>query len=78
MLVDSNVILDVLTEDPTWFEWSSSHLADLAEEAPLVINPIVYAEISIRFDRIEELDDAVPGDPFRRDGLPWEAAFLAG
>ena len=78
MLVDSNVLLDVLTEDPTWFDWSSSRLADLAEEAPLAINPIVYAEVSIRFDRIEDLDDAVPPDQFGREGLPWEAAFLAG
>ena len=78
VLVDSNVILDVLTEDPTWFEWSSSRLAELAEAATLVLNPIIYAEISIRFDRIEDLDDAVPADHFRREALPWEAAFLAG
>ena len=78
VLVDSNVILDVLTEDPTWFEWSSSRLVELAEASTLVVNPIVYAEVSIRFDRVEDLDDAVPADHFRRDALPWEAAFLAG
>jgi predicted nucleic acid-binding protein len=78
VLVDSNVILDVLTEDVQWFEWSSSHLAEVAAERPLVINPIIYAEVSIRFDRIEELDDAVPADHFRREALPWEAGFLAG
>ena len=78
VIVDSNVILDVVTEDPRWFEWSSTRLAELAENVALVINPIIYAEISIRFDRIEDLDDAVPPAHFRRDPLPWGAAFLAG
>ncbi len=78
VLVDSNVILDVLTEDAQWFEWSSGRLAELAAETPLVINPVIYAEVAIRFDRIEDLDDAVPADHFRREALPWEAAFLAG
>ncbi len=78
VLVDSNVILDVLTEDRRWFGWSSSRLAELAEQVTLVLNPIIYAEISIRFDRVEDLDDAVPADHFRREALPWEAAFLAG
>lgn len=77
-LVDSNVILDILTEDPEWFEWSAVALERTAEHSVLVINPIVYAEISIRFSRIEELDEAVPAAMFRRDALPWEAAFLAG
>jgi predicted nucleic acid-binding protein len=77
-LVDSNVLLDVLTEDPKWFEWSSSALEAEAERSVLVIDPIIYAEVSIRFERIEDLDDALPSSMFRRDGLPWEAAFLAG
>ena len=77
-LVDSNVILDILTEDPTWFEWSASALERQAERSILVINPLVYAEVSIRFEQVEELDDALPASMFRRDSLPWEAAFLAG
>jgi predicted nucleic acid-binding protein len=77
-LVDSNVILDVLTEDREWFDWSSSMLAEAARTSPLVVNPIVYAEVSARFDRIEELDDALPPRYYRRLPLPWEAAFLAG
>jgi predicted nucleic acid-binding protein len=56
VLVDSNVILDVLTEDQTWFEWSSGQLADSAEQGGLLINPIIYAEISIGFIQREELD----------------------
>jgi predicted nucleic acid-binding protein len=53
-------------------------LARYAEGGMLVINPIIYAEVSIGFERIEELDQALPADTFRRDPLPWEAAFLAG
>jgi hypothetical protein len=70
------VILDVVTEDPQWGEWSSSMIARCAEGGMLVINPIVYAEVSIGFERIEELDEVLPADSFRRDPLPWEAAFL--
>lgn len=77
-LVDSNVLLDLLTEDPQWFDWSSSALEAEAERSVLVIDPVIYAEVSIRFERIEDLDDALPSSMFRRDELPWEAAFLAG
>jgi len=78
VLVDSNVILDILTEDKKWFPWSSQTLARWAEQNVLVINPIIYAEVSIRFDLVEELDEALSISFFRRDPLPWEAAFLAG
>lgn len=77
-LVDSNVLLDVLTEDDVWLEWSSGELARAADAGPLYINPVIYAEVSVRFNRIEELDDALPGADYERLALPWEAAFLAG
>ncbi len=77
-LVDSNVLLDILTEDRTWFDWSSKALAARAEQGPLVVNPLIYAEVSIGFDRIEDLDDALDPSIFQRRPLPWEAAFLAG
>jgi predicted nucleic acid-binding protein len=77
-LVDSNVLLDVLTEDETWLEWSTASLASAADSGPLWINPLVYAEVSVRFSRIEDLEEALPPDDFRRAQLPWEAAFLAG
>ncbi len=77
VLVDSNVLLDVLIPDPVWEGWSSETLAQAAESSSLVINPIVYAEVSIGFDRIEELEAALPPE-LRREPLPWEAAFLAG
>lgn len=78
VLVDSNVILDVLTEDRSWFEWSSEALAAAADSGRLIINPIIYAEISIRFSRIEALEDALSGDLFEREPIPFAAAFLAG
>ena len=77
-LIDTNVLLDVLTEDAVWLSWSLDSLAAAAESGPLIINPIIYAEVSIRFTRIEDLDDALPPQDYRRAPLPWEAAFLAG
>ncbi|MBD2621660.1 type II toxin-antitoxin system VapC family toxin [Microcystis flos-aquae FACHB-1344] len=78
ILVDSNVILDVVTEDPQWFEWSAQMLTNYAEQGNLVINPIIYAEISIGFNQPEEVEAALPEDFFCRDSLPYAAAFLAG
>lgn len=78
VLVDSNVLLDLMTEDVRWFDWSSKSLADAADRYRLVINPVVYAEISVRFSRIEDLDETVPASMFDREGIPYEAAFLAG
>ena len=77
-LVDSNVLLDILTEDPRWCAWSAEALAEHADREVLAINPIIYAEVSIGFVRIEELEDALPASTFHRLALPWEAAFLAG
>ena len=78
VLVDSNVLLDVLTEDPVWYEWSSAALAACADEGSLAINPLVYAEVSIAFERVEELEAALGPQTFLRLPLPWAAAFLAG
>jgi predicted nucleic acid-binding protein len=78
VLVDSNVILDVATEDPRWGEWSAEQLERTADEAMLVINPLVYAEVSIGYATIEELEEVLPDELFRREALPYEAGFLAG
>jgi hypothetical protein len=78
VLVDSNVLLDIFTEDERWFTWSSETLSLYAENNILVINPIIYAEVSIGFDRIEDLEEAMPPQYFLREALPWDAAFLAG
>ncbi len=76
-LVDSNVLLDVLTADPIWREWSGEQLEQALDRGPVVINPIVYAEVSVGFERIEDLDDALPPTYFGREPLPWAAGFLA-
>ncbi len=78
VLVDSNVVLDLVNRDAEWLDWSASALERAAASSRVLINPIIYAEISIRFDRIEDLEAAVPLSYFERRPLPWEAAFLAG
>lgn len=78
VLIDSNVLLDVLTEDERWLSWSSNALERCAEQSILVINPVIYAEVSIGFERIEDLEDVLSPDAFERAALPYEAAFLAG
>jgi len=78
VLVDSNVLLDVATADPVWSTWSSATLERIADEAVLIINPLVYAEVSVGFPTIEALDAALPADLYRREDLPYDAAFLAG
>ena len=78
VMLDSNVLLDVLTEDPAWFGWSSRTLEECAQNHILVINPIIYAEVSIGFDRMEDLDAALPKSLIERRPIPLEAAFLAG
>lgn len=77
-LVDSNVLLDVLTGDPRWSGWSETELAQALDRGRLVINPLVYAEVSTGFDRIEDVDDALPTSEFDREALPYEAGFVAG
>ena len=77
VLVDTNVLVDVFTEDGEWSDWSASMLIEAARNGQLAINPIIYAEVSIGFDRIEDVDDVLPSDYFIRTPLPWEAAFLA-
>jgi predicted nucleic acid-binding protein len=78
VLIDSNVLLDLMTEDPRWFSWSANALANAAESLRLVINPIIYAEVSIRYSQIEDLDAALPKAMIDREPVPYEAAFLAG
>jgi predicted nucleic acid-binding protein len=78
VLVDSNVLIDVATSDPRWGEQSQEALVRLGRAHELVINPIIFAEVSISFDRIEHVDGLLPPGVFRRENVPWEAAFLAG
>ncbi len=78
VLIDSNIILDIFTRDKNWYEWSSNTLAEHAEQEALCINPIIYSEVSIGFEKIEDLESALPTSFFQREAIPYEAAFLAG
>jgi predicted nucleic acid-binding protein len=78
VLVDSNVILDVFLDDPTWADWSESTLEEYAQYAKLFINPVVYSEVSIGFKRIEDLESAFSKAGFEMMEIPKEALFLAG
>ena len=77
ILIDSNILFDLLSEDPTWFRWSANALAAAAAESQLAINPVIYAETSVRFKTPGEFDEYFPPDEFRREPLPYAAAFLA-
>lgn len=78
VLVDSNVLIDIGTRNAEWGAWSRDALERTAESHTLVINPIIYSEISVGYARIEEVDAALPPAVFQREALPWTAGFLAG
>lgn len=78
LLVDSNVILDIFLDDPNWADWSESALANYSAFTTLYINPIVYTEVSIGFEKIEELESALHKCGFQMLEIPKEALFLAG
>ena len=77
-LVDSNVLFDFLNEDDEWFDWSSAMIEQAADAGALVINSVIYAEVSVRYERMNDLDEVLPSGFVTRVHLPWEAAFLAG
>ncbi len=75
--MDSSVLIDVLTSDVKWLDRSSAALNKAMNSSAVVINPIIYAEVSTNYLNIAELDERLPADLYRRDDLPYEAAFLA-
>jgi hypothetical protein len=77
-LVDSNVLIDVIEEELAWSERSAAALERVGAMGPVVINPVIYAEVSVRYEDTDELDLDLPVDLFQREQLPWPAAFLAG
>lgn len=78
VLVDSNVLVDVISGNQPWAAWSSTALETTADQSVLVINPLIYAEISVSLDSIEALEEAVSPVLYSREDLPYEAAYLAG
>ena len=77
-LVDSNVILDLFLDDPDWAAWSETTLTHYGDQNTLFINLVIYSEISIGFETIEALENAVHFAPFQMLEIPKEALFLAG
>lgn len=77
IIVDSNVILDIITKDSEWYDWSALQLEVFAENHQLIINDIIYSEISVGFDSIEEVENILEDD-FMIHPIPKEALFLAG
>ena len=78
VMVDSCVYLDIFTRDPDWCDWSGSRLASAASAGKIIINPEIYAEISVRFEKIEQLEALLPHSVFDYCQIPRAAAFLAG
>ena len=78
VLVDSNVLLDILEKDPLWYSWSAAVVENVADRSRLVINAVIYSEVSVHYSRIEDLEAALPKSLFEREPIPYEAAFLAG
>ena len=78
LLVDSNVILDIFLDDPNWADWSESALVEYSSDTDLYINSIVYSEVSIGFEKIEELESALNKSGFQMLEIPKEGLFLAG
>ena len=78
LLVDTNVLIDVLEDDPDWADWSIRALQHHARVHVLAINPVIYAELSLTFSTVEALDDAVTGFGLVLRELPRDALFLAG
>jgi predicted nucleic acid-binding protein len=78
ILVDTNVLLDVLEDDPEWADWSQANLDAATATDTLAINPIIYSELSIAFARIEELEAVIAEASLNMQSIPREALFLAG
>lgn len=77
-LIDTNVLLDVVTDDPNWADWSIEQLEAAALRGPLLINDVVYAELAVRYERIERLEAFLAEAGLDMAAMPRSALFLAG
>src|SRR5712691_10961410 len=77
-LVDSCVLLDVITGDEKWADWSAEQIAVAMDAGRVVINPLIYAEVSVGYEAVEELDELLPASDYEREPLPYVAGFAAG
>ncbi|MBY3197770.1 type II toxin-antitoxin system VapC family toxin [Rhizobium laguerreae] len=76
-LVDTNILVDLAVVGSDWHSWSRRKMLDVFKDGPVLINPIIYSEFSVRYDDVDEVDRLLPQDEFRRENLPWPAAFAA-
>ena len=76
-LVDTNVLIDIAVRDSGWLKWSRSQLEQARRRGSVVINQVIFAEFSIRYETLEQVEGVLPEDEFRRESLPFEAAFAA-
>ena len=77
-LVDSCVLLDVITGDERWADWSAEQIALAMDAGRVVINPLIYAEVSVGYETVEEMDELLPANDYDREQLPYVAGFAAG
>ena len=77
-LIDSCVLLDVVTGDQQWADWSGMEIAAAMDAGRAVINPLIYAEVSVGYQTIEELEELLPPGDYEREPLPYLAGFTAG
>jgi predicted nucleic acid-binding protein len=77
-LVDTNILLDLVTDDPRWARWSIEQLEAAALRGSVLINDVVYAELSVRYARVEDLDAFLDAAGLELAAMPREALFLAG
>ena len=76
-LIDSSVLIDLFDDESEWQGWSDAMVAECRDRGPIVINPVILAEVSAGFDSYDAVNEHLPEDFVRREALPWEAAFLA-
>ena len=76
-LVDSSILLDVVTDDPTWADWSQEQLDAASRVGDLVINPVIYAEVSLAYASVEDLDAGLTSVGLELVEIPRPALFLA-
>jgi hypothetical protein len=77
-LVDSCVLLDVITGDAKWADWSARQVGAAMDAGRVVINPLIYAEVSVAYETVEELNELLPASDYVREELPYLAGFAAG
>jgi len=78
IVVDTNILLDVVNSNPAWVNWSAGQMFLLSKIDKLIINPVIYAELSISFRTVAEVEESIEHMALTLEDLPREVSFLAG